>query len=100
MVIDERSRHALFTRLQEVIGEEEAAVLMEHLPPVGWADVATKHDLDHLQTATKKDLDHLRESVRADLHEGLYRQTRTVVTWMLAAMSILTVTMGALTRLI
>lgn len=22
--------------------------MMEHLPPVGWADVATKHDLDHL----------------------------------------------------
>ncbi|HEX6262540.1 MAG TPA: hypothetical protein VF097_06805 [Actinomycetota bacterium] len=46
MAIDERSRHRMYERLQEVLGEEEAATLMEHLPPVGWADVVTKHDLD------------------------------------------------------
>lgn len=49
MAVDERSRHALYTRLQEVLGEEHATVLIEHLPPVGWADVATKHDLDQLE---------------------------------------------------
>jgi sulfite reductase beta subunit-like hemoprotein len=48
MAVDERSRHALFRRLAEVLGDEEASTLMEHLPPVGWADVATKRDLDDL----------------------------------------------------
>ena len=46
MAIDERSRHELYLRLEEVLGEEPANTMMEHLPPVGWADVATKRDLD------------------------------------------------------
>lgn len=49
MGIDERSRHQLFVRLEQVLGPQEAAVLMEHLPPVGWADVATKRDLEALR---------------------------------------------------
>lgn len=48
MAIDERSRHELYVRLEGVLGPEAASTLMEHLPPVGWADVATKRDLDVL----------------------------------------------------
>ena len=48
MAISEESRHQLHNRLDAVLGREEAATLMAHLPPVGWADVATKHDLDSL----------------------------------------------------
>ena len=67
MTIDERSRHALYLKLEEVLGSEDAEVLMEHLPPVGWADVATKRDLDHLAVATKRDLDQLAAITRKDL---------------------------------
>lgn len=49
MTIDERTRHQLYLRLESVLGNEEATTLMEHLPPVGWADVATKHDLQALE---------------------------------------------------
>lgn len=48
MAISEESRHHLYQRLEEVLGPTEATVLMEHLPPVGWADVATKRDIDLL----------------------------------------------------
>ncbi|HVM15275.1 MAG TPA: hypothetical protein VM287_13240 [Egibacteraceae bacterium] len=49
MAVDERARHALFTRLEEVLGPVPAETLLGYLPPVGWADVATKHDLCQLE---------------------------------------------------
>ena len=49
MVLDERSRHQLYLRLEAVLGPEAATTLMEHLPPIGWADVAMKRDLDALE---------------------------------------------------
>lgn len=62
MVVSEESRHRLYTRLEEVLGADEAETLMEHLPPIGWADVATKRDIDALTVATKRDIDTLREA--------------------------------------
>lgn len=52
MAITEETRHHLYQALERTLGPEEAATLMEHLPPVGWADVATKADLDHASTVT------------------------------------------------
>lgn len=49
MAVDERSRHELYHRLEEVLGPDAATTLIEHLPPVGWADVATKNDLAGLE---------------------------------------------------
>jgi hypothetical protein len=43
--VDERSRLQLAEAAQRLLGTDEGITLMELLPPVGWADVATKHDL-------------------------------------------------------
>ena len=48
MAITEESRHRMYERLEEVLGRDQAATLMEHLPPVGWADVATRRDVDNV----------------------------------------------------
>ena len=53
MAVDERSRHELYLKLEETLGPDAATTLMEHLPGVGWADVATKHDLDGLRRDRK-----------------------------------------------
>jgi len=49
MTIDERARHELFLGCETALGPERAETLMALLPPVGWADVATKQDLVHLE---------------------------------------------------
>ena len=68
MAITEEARHRLYQRLEEVLGPEQASTLMEHLPPVGWADVATKRDLDQLGTLLRADL-------RAEWRRELLTQT-------------------------
>jgi hypothetical protein len=67
MVIDERARHQLFQKLEEKLGPDEAAILMEHLPPVGWGEVATKRDLEVHQAATKRDLEAHQLATKRDL---------------------------------
>lgn len=56
MAISEHRRHDLHQKLREVLGADQAAALMEHLPPTGWADVATKADLDRLAALNKADV--------------------------------------------
>ncbi|MGH8899182.1 MAG: hypothetical protein ACRDZ4_19680 [Egibacteraceae bacterium] len=76
MVVDERARHELFDRLEDVLGAEHAVTVMEHLPPVGWADVATKHDLSAQIGLARRDLAAEIGLVRRDLSAeiGLVRR--------------------------
>ena len=67
MAISEESRHRLHLRLAAVLGPDEAGLLMDYLPPVGWADVATKTDLEHLAALTKRDIDGLGTTLRLEM---------------------------------
>jgi hypothetical protein len=67
MVIDEAQRRALHQRLVEVLGVAEADLLMEHLPPSGWGDVARRSDLDQLERVLRLDMDVRESRLRADL---------------------------------
>lgn len=59
MNASERERHELATRLEELLGADQAATLMEHLPPVPWDALARREDL----LALRSDVDELRVDV-------------------------------------
>jgi hypothetical protein len=77
MAVTEAARHDLHEGLIDTLGPERAATLMEHLPPVGWADVATKEHVDqrfdHLNEKFDQRLDHLNEKLD-HLNEKLDRK--------------------------
>jgi hypothetical protein len=71
MAVDERAWHELFLRVERELGPEAAETLMELLPPVGWADVATKDDLRQLE-------ERLNLGLRAEFRQALLDQTHAL----------------------
>jgi hypothetical protein len=49
MTITEAARHRMHDSFISQHGEEVAAVIMEHLPPLGWSDVARSSDVGALR---------------------------------------------------
>jgi hypothetical protein len=94
MSASEPARHHLYEAARTGRWDDEAAeALMSLLPPVGWADVATKQDLRALEDSLRGDIAELRGEtrgaigdLRAEMHHeiGLVRseiaqQTRTIL---------------------
>jgi hypothetical protein len=107
LAISEALRHQMYERFVATFGAEVGDALMEHLPPTGWADVATKRDLDMVRVELRGEIaelrgelgelrgeiSELRGEVRAghselsgefarlsgELHRGMASQTRAVI---------------------
>ena len=81
------------------MGRERAATMMNLVPPAGWADIATRHDLDELEArlTTRIDalesrfdgndsrFDALEHQVDAKLNALRYDLLRTFGTWLFAS---------------
>lgn len=102
MTVGERRRHRLYEEVAEAMSEESAETLMEYLPPVGWADVATKRDLGELEARTALRLDEMerRFEIRLDgtdqrfearLQAELRKQTYHFVGWLLTGLALFAV---------
>jgi hypothetical protein len=62
-VLTDDDRRYLYELLERSLDARGAAILMAHLPPVGWADLATRQDL----SATRAELMGEVGALRADL---------------------------------
>ncbi|MBW3668031.1 MAG: hypothetical protein KY443_02345 [Actinobacteria bacterium] len=69
MTITEESRNDLYQGLTEVLGKQRANTLMEHLPPGGWKEVATKQDLRELRSDMRAEFAEFRGEMRTDFEE-------------------------------
>jgi hypothetical protein len=59
MEISEHVRLEMHLKLRDVLGEKVGDMLMQHLPPSGWSDVARKSDVDLLSSEIR----HLAQSI-------------------------------------
>lgn len=100
MSITEASRFQLRTAIGQILSEEAADTLMELLPPVGWADVATKTDLQHLRDELKADIQALQLSFETTLEKRLHEQTKWFITTMIAMNAVTVAVAVALSKLI
>jgi hypothetical protein len=67
MTITEAERFQMHEALSTAHGKEVAAIIMEHLPPTGWGDVARRSDVADLRVLTTKDLEMVRIALTSDM---------------------------------
>ena len=95
MSVDEARRLLLHDAARDAWGAEAALVLMEMLPPTGWADVATKQDLQHLGDRLDQRIDMVRLEVRAEIADV----QRRIIQWNVATLIAGLAAMTAIVRL-
>ena len=85
MSVNEPRRLALYNRLGEVIGQENADTLMSSLP------------LQHgVELATKRDITQLRAEIR-EIHQAIHTQSRLIIGAMTALAGIFSLIVGLIT---
>jgi hypothetical protein len=92
MAITEERRHRMYSTLEDVMGHDDATTLIDHLPPVGWADVATKHDLAvlkddlrALEDRLEQRFEALEHRIEAKLHREISSMKSLVITSIVAS---------------
>jgi hypothetical protein len=100
MSITEASRFQLRTAIGQILSEEAADTLMELLPPVGWADVATKNDINSLRNELKGDMNNLQLTIEVNVRKLIHEQTKWLITTMIAMNAVTVAVAVALSKLI
>lgn len=89
MTVSEAQRFEMHLGLRNILGDEVANSLMEHLPPSGWSDVARTGDIDRLEARIDR--------LEADMKEG-FQSVRSSMRVMVG--SFVAVSMGIIVMLV
>jgi hypothetical protein len=88
MPVTEYERHQLFVWFEERMGQERAATMINLIPPIGWFELASKHDLLELEGRLVSQVDGKLARLESSLMRGF-------VTWLLASQAtVVTVMIG------
>lgn len=85
MFVSEFQRHEVFKWLEEQMGPERAAIMMDLLPPVGWGDIVTKTDLRTEVGALRAEMHAANSELLMKLFFGIVASNATLVGLVLAA---------------
>lgn len=85
MSVSEFQRHEVFKRLEERMGPERAATMMDLLPPVGWSDIATRRDLEALEARLDAKISERHAELLLKLFFGMVASNATLVGLVFAA---------------
>lgn len=85
MTTSDHDRRELFQTLEATLGRNAADIMMDHLPPHGWNNLATRDDLELFA-----------EKLRHEFSQAMNRQTWRLVMAMLASQGIASAVIGLL----
>jgi hypothetical protein len=88
MTTTEAERFQMHESLIHTHGKEVADIIMEHLPPTGWGDVARRSDVADLRSSFAKDMEILRMEMRADMHMLFNQQLKWLVGMVITAQAL------------
>jgi hypothetical protein len=88
MTTTEAERFQMHESLIRTHGKEVADIIMEHLPPTGWGDVARRSDVSDLRSSFAKDMEILRMEMRADMHVLFNQQLKWLVGMVITAQAL------------
>jgi hypothetical protein len=91
MPVDERRRLQLADAAKRALGDDAGIAPMEMLPPVGWADVATKQDLALLRTDFRQELGAFELRLEARFERGFRQMLVTMSSLVIGAFLVNTV---------
>lgn len=85
----DQERRLLLESLENVLGSDAAGILMDHLPPGGSGNLATKDDIAHAVTI-------LESRIQREIHDTFNRQTWRFMTALFVSQSITATIIGLL----